>query len=120
MMARFLFFGGKMETTDASILEGLGREKNEELGKQFKISVYPLFTYNLLYTRVDGKKMVLPHYYAVHVSGEIHLSDEYSEAKWVPLQDLDSFEPKIETIPDVVREILKLEEIIKKEDFMIL
>ncbi len=116
----FSFFGGKMEIKDASIIDGLKREKDEELGESFKISVYPLFTYNLGFTKKDGKKMVVPHYYGVYVSGEVQLSDEYSEAQWVSLDALDSFEPKVEAIPDVVKQMLKLEQIIRKEDFVVM
>ncbi|MBI5001968.1 NUDIX hydrolase [Candidatus Woesearchaeota archaeon] len=116
----FSFFAGKMETKDASILEGLKREKEEELGNDFKIDVYPLFTHNLFYTSVGGRKMILPHYYAVYKSGEITLNDEYSEARWVSVKDLDSFEPKVETIPDVVRQMAKLEKMMKKEDFVVM
>ena len=40
----FSFIGGKMETTDGAILEGLRREKNEEVGEGFKVCIYPTFT----------------------------------------------------------------------------
>ena len=42
--------------------------------------------------------MVLPHYYARFIGGEITLNDEYSEYRWVNLRELDRFEPKIETV----------------------
>ena len=116
----FSFFGGKMETKDASILVGLKREKDEELGENFLIDVYPLFTHNLFFTKADGRKMILPHYYAVYKSGEVTLNEEYSEAQWIPLKELDSFEPKVETIPDVVKQMLKLEKMMKKEDFIVM
>lgn len=116
----FSFFCGKMETTDKSIIDGVKREKDEELGEKFKVAVYPLYTYNLYYTKKDGKRMILPHYWAVYVEGEIVLSDEYSEARWVPIAELDSFEPKIETIPKAVEEISKLEKIIRKEDLVVI
>ncbi len=116
----FSFFGGKMETKDASILLGLKREKDEELGEKFLVDVYPLFTHNLFFIKADGRKMVLPHYFAIHKSGEIKLNEEYSEAQWVSVKVLDSFEPKVETIPDVVKQILKLEKIMKKEDFVVM
>lgn len=116
----FSFFCGKMETTDKSIFEGVKREKDEELGKKFKVAVYPLFTYNLYYTRKDGNRMILPHYWAVYVEGEIVLNDEYSEARWVSVAELDSFEPKVETIPEAVKEISKLVKIIRKEDLVVI
>ena len=45
----FSFIGGKMEITDASMLEGLKREKDEEVGEEFKIKVFPSFTTNAFY-----------------------------------------------------------------------
>ena len=40
----FSFIGGKMETTDKDILEGLKREKEEEIGANAKIKIYTKFT----------------------------------------------------------------------------
>ncbi len=64
--------------------------------------------------------MVLPHYYAVHVSSEPQINEEYSEFRWVSLKELDSFAPMVETIPKTVLEILKLEKVMKKEDLVLI
>lgn len=96
----FSFIGGKMETTDSDFLTGLRREKNEEIGSTAKIRIYPLASYNAIYTKRDGSRMILPHYIALFDSGKIQLNEEYSESKWIRLEDLDSFEPKIETIEE--------------------
>lgn len=114
----FSFIGGKMETTDANLLKGMQREKNEEVGKNFVIKVYPNFSTNHYFLKKDGNCMVLPHYYAVHVQGEITLNEEYSTSAWVPLTGLKKFEPKIPTIVPVVEELRKLEKIMKKKDFI--
>ena len=108
----FSFVGGKMEITDESIIAGLKREKNEEIGA-CKILINPKFSINLFFIKKDNSKMILPHYYAIYQAGEIELSEEYSEYKWVLLQELNNFEPKIKTIPGAVEamiELMKLEE----------
>ncbi len=74
----YAFAGGKMEITDDSILDGLKREKNEELGEGFKIRLLPNYSINALFKKKDGSAMILPHYLSYHVSGKITLSDEYS------------------------------------------
>lgn len=104
----YSFIGGKMETTDETIVEGLRREKNEEVGSDFQIRVYPTFTKNLLYRKNDGHAMVLPHVYAVYESGDIVLNEEYSEYAWVPIAELDSFEPKIGSISEVVKDFYNM------------
>lgn len=96
----YTFIGGKVETTDADLLAGMNREKNEEVGPDFKIKLLPNESRNLLFRKKDGNAMVIPHHPALHVTGEIKLSDEYSEFKWVPLAELDAFEPKVANIPE--------------------
>lgn len=98
----FSFIGGKMETTDGAIIEGLRREKNEEVGVDFKIKIFPSFTTNEFFIKKDGNSMILPHYYAVHESGDINLNEEYSEYKRVPLVEIKDFEPKIHSIVGVL------------------
>jgi 8-oxo-dGTP pyrophosphatase MutT (NUDIX family) len=94
----FSFIGGKLETTDTSLLAGMQREKNEELSEHVTLRVLPSETYNILFRKKDGNTMVLPHIPAIYVSGDITLNDEYSEYQWVLLTDLARFEPKIESI----------------------
>ena len=43
----YTFIGGKLETTDGSFIEGLRREKNEEIGVEARVSVLPTVTYNV-------------------------------------------------------------------------
>jgi 8-oxo-dGTP pyrophosphatase MutT (NUDIX family) len=99
----FTFIGGKMENTDKSILAGLKREKNEEVGASFKIKICLTYSINHLYTKKDKTRMILPHYFAVYQSGNIHLNEEYSEFKWIPIEALEKFEPKVSTIPGVIK-----------------
>ena len=116
----FSFIGGKMETTDKNILEGLKREKDEEIGPNSKIKIYTKFTTQEEYKKKDGNFMILPHFYAVFLSGEIELNEEYSECKWVKIDELKSFEPKIETVMPIVNKIKQLKQIIKEADFTII
>ena len=116
----FSFIGGKMEITDVSIIKGLKREKDEEVGINFKIMLYPKFSLNLLFRKKDGNSMIIPHYFAIHEKGDVNLNKEYSEYKWVEIEDLNEFEPKIYNIPETVNEILKLEKIANKEEFILM
>lgn len=97
----YSFIGGKMETTDESILAGMKREKDEEIGADAKVKILPNETYNLLFRKKDGNSMVLPHIAGIYVSGEIQLNDEYSDYRWVSIAELENFEPKIENIPQL-------------------
>ena len=97
----FSFIGGKMETTDETLLAGMKREKDEEIGPDARVNVLADETYNQLFRKKDGNVMVLPHIAGVYAGGEIGLSDEYSEYQWVPLTKLDAFEPKIANVPDL-------------------
>lgn len=99
----YSFIGGKMETTDTTILAGMKREKDEEIGVDVKIKVQPNETYNLLFRKKDDNSMILPHIAAIFVSGDIRLSEEYSDYQWIALDKLDMFEPKIKNIPDLVK-----------------
>ncbi|MFO0920736.1 MAG: NUDIX hydrolase [Candidatus Saccharimonadales bacterium] len=98
----FSFIGGKMETTDETIIGGIKREKAEEIGGEALIKILPNETYNLLFRKKDGSSMILPHIAAIFQGGDIVLSNEYSEYRWVPLKELREFEPKIENIPELV------------------
>ena len=116
----FSFIGGKMETTDESIQAGLQREKNEEVGENFKIQLYPTFSTNLLFQKKDGNSMILPHFFSIYESGEITLNEEYSEYAWVNITDLETFEPKIPSIPHTVQTLLRLKNVIKDEEYILL
>lgn len=114
----YAFIGGKMETTDNSILAGLRREKTEEVGKGVQLSICPYISYNVLYIKQSGQHMILPHYYAEYQGGEIVLSDEYDDFQWVSLGDLESFTPRVENIPEMVEWAKRLKSITKPQDFV--
>ena len=116
----FSFIWGKMETTDGTLVEGMQREKNEEVGENFKIRVFPSFTTNAFFLKKDGNAMVLPHIYAIHQGGEIVLNEEYSEYQRVPLAEIEHFEPKIGTIPEVLEKFKILKETIHTTEGIII
>jgi len=95
----YSFIGGKMETTDATLLAGMQREKNEEIGPQATVRVLPNESYNLYFTKKDGSHVVLSHTAGIFVGGTIAINDEYSDYIWVPLTKLEAFAPKIDNIP---------------------
>lgn len=99
----YTFIGGKLETTDNSITDGIKREKDEEIGGVTKVKILPNETYNVLFRKKDGNSMILPHIAAIFINGEIILSDEYSDYKWVAIEELEDFKPKIENIPKLVK-----------------
>jgi ADP-ribose pyrophosphatase YjhB (NUDIX family) len=99
----FSFIGGKMETTDETLVDGMRREKNEEIGEAVKVAILANETYNILFRKKDGNSMVLPHIAGIYRSGDITLNDEYSEYKWVPISEIEAFEPKIESIPALTK-----------------
>ena len=115
----FSFAGGKMENTDVSIINGLKREKDEELGKDFILKLFQTFSFNMLFRKKDGNVMILPHYLAFHEEGNINLNiNEYSEYEWVEILDLEKFEPKIGNITETLNEVLRLEKISTDKDFV--
>lgn len=116
----YSFIGGKMETTDGGILDGLKREKDEEVGENFKIKIYPIFNTMNYFIKKDGNFMVLPHYYARYESGEIKLNEEYSYYKWVEVEKLAEFEPKIPTVEIMAKNLLRLIKIIKEEELVLI
>lgn len=117
----FSFIGGKMETTDVSIIDGIKREKDEEVGEDFKVTLYPTFNLNILFRKKDGNAMIVPHFLAIYKEGEIDLNtSEYSEYKWVEISELESFEPKIQNIPEMVRQASSLKEVSREEDSVLI
>ena len=114
----FSFIGGKMETTDATMVDGMKREKDEEIGQQNLIRVLPNETYNVLFRKSDGHVSICPHVPAVFVSGSVSLSDEYSKYRWVSLVNLAKFEPKIHNITHISKWALERLKRATESDFV--
>jgi 8-oxo-dGTP pyrophosphatase MutT (NUDIX family) len=116
----FSFIGGKMEVTDATMIDGMQREKNEEIGREAKIKLYPTFSTNVRFVKKDGNIMILPHYFSILIEGRIALNEEYSEYKWVNISELESFEPKVEGITQIVEALKRLIPLIEEEEYIII
>jgi hypothetical protein len=110
-----------METSDESIVAGLRREKNEEIGEAAQVEVCLQDTRNLLFRKKDGSAMILPHHVARYLEGDIKLNaGEYSEYRWVPLDELKAFQPKIENIPAMASWALAFKGKLSASDFTLL
>lgn len=114
----YTFIGGKLETTDGGFIEGLYREKNEEIGVKAQVSVLPAVTRNVYFQKKDGNHMILPHYAAIYSGGEITINEEYSDFAWVDINRLEEFEPKIENIPYFVDWARKTTETSDKDEWV--
>lgn len=116
----YSFIGGKMEVADGGFVEGMRREKNEEVGEDVRLKIYPSCSYNAFFVKKDNNSMVLPHYYAQYLSGEIKLNEEYSDYKWVPIDEIEAFEPKIGTIPEAIKKTSQLKGTASESELVII
>ena len=107
-----------MEVTDESIIQGVQREKNEEIGESVKLELLTDYTSATFFRKKDGNSMILPHYYANYIGGEIKLNDEYSDYKRIKVSELDAFEPKINTIPEMVAKLLLLKKSLREARYV--
>lgn len=114
----FSLTGGKMEHSDASIIAALHREKSEEVGADFKVKVLPYPSIDVFFVKKDGSRMILPHFLAYHIGGEIVLNEEYSEYAWVRLDSLSEFEPKISNISWIVPSLARLRSTVAETDLV--
>jgi NADH pyrophosphatase NudC (nudix superfamily) len=111
----FSFIGGKTEVTDG----GLQREKDEEIGPDAKLKIcWKMSCFQTWYVKKNGNAMVLPHHVAIYQGGDIKINPgEYSEYRWVPIAEIDTFEPQIETTAEATHAALRLLTILKDDDF---
>ncbi len=114
----FSFIGGKIETTDGGILEGIAREKTEEIGPKARVEIAPMSVFTAYFQKNDGSSMILPHHICRYAGGEIQLSDEYSEYRWVDLDDIVDFAPKIDTIVPAIDRAKRFIGQLRDDDFV--
>jgi ADP-ribose pyrophosphatase YjhB (NUDIX family) len=114
----FTFIGGKMEHRDTTIVNGLRREKTEEIGADTHLSVLRHYSINVEFTKADGNRMILPHYLADWQGGIIKLSDEYSEHRWVPVDQITDLPNVVPNAADICRHLDRLRSIATPEDFV--
>ena len=115
----FSFIGGKTETTDESLVAGLKREKDEELGPKARLKIcWNMSCFQVLYRKKDGHAMVLPHHIALYQGGDIALNpEEYAAYKWVPIDELETFQPLIATTAPAVQAALRFLPLLEDADF---
>ncbi len=115
----FGFIGGKTETTDGGLLQGLQREKNEEIGKEARLKIcYMMSCYQGWYTKKNGNSMVLPHHIAIYQGGDIKLNPkEYDAYKWVPIEEIDKYN-EISATPLAARAALRFLPLLSEGDFV--
>jgi 8-oxo-dGTP pyrophosphatase MutT (NUDIX family) len=114
----YSFPGGKTETTDGGLLQGLKREKDEEIGASAKLKICWKFScYSAWYRKKNGNYMILPHHVAIFTGGTIDLNkNEYDDYKWVPIEEIDQYN-QIPTHAPAVRAALRLLSILEDGDF---
>ncbi|MFA6285435.1 MAG: nucleotide exchange factor GrpE [Parcubacteria group bacterium] len=80
--------GGKIEQKDATLEDALQREVMEELGQiNYEISSI-VSTQEVFYG--DGSKIIFLNYLAKYEGGEIKISDEHSEYRWLTAENIIS------------------------------
>ena len=84
----FSFPWWKRESIDTSIEEWIKREKNEEIWDNIKIKVYRKFNIEEEYVKKSWSCMILPHYAWIYEWWEVKLNEEYSEYKWVSIEEM--------------------------------
>jgi 8-oxo-dGTP pyrophosphatase MutT (NUDIX family) len=116
----YTFIGGKTETTDGSLVGGLIREKDEEIGKDAKLKIcVGMSCYQVWYRKKNGNYMILPHHVAIFQGGEITLNnDEYATYAWVPVGKLRTVEPLLPEVEKAVFAALRMLPILVDSDFV--
>jgi ADP-ribose pyrophosphatase YjhB (NUDIX family) len=115
----YSLIGGKTETTDQSLLAGLRREKDEEIGASARVRVcWKISCYQILFRKKDGNSMIIPHHVALYKGGHVQLNpDEYADYKWIPINEFPSFEPKIANNIEVIAAAQRLLPLLTDADF---
>lgn len=113
----FTLVGGKVERTDPSVIQGIFRELGEEIGNKVQIRILSTYSTHREFLKADGSRMILPHFYAEFISGDIKLNEEYSEYRWMSLADLTAPDV-LDNIADICRDLLRLKSLANEQDFI--
>lgn len=113
----FSFIGGKMEHRDTTIVDGLHREKTEEIGPDTRLSVLTRWSIAVEFNKANGARMILPHYLADWQGGTIALGDEYSEYRWVPTTAIAELPNTIPNIAEICAQLDRLRHIAGPDDY---
>jgi 8-oxo-dGTP pyrophosphatase MutT (NUDIX family) len=114
----FTLIGGKLEHGDEDLVAGLRREKDEEVGAAVRLSVLTTYATFAEFTKADGSKQILPHYYAVYRGGDIEISEEYASFQWVAVDELNGFGPIVPNIPMIADRLIRLRRVATDDDFI--
>ncbi len=113
----FSFPGWKREKIDISIEIWIKREKSEEIWEKVRIKMYRLFNIEKEYVKKSWDTMILPHYVWFYEWWEIIINEEYSEYKWLWLDDINNINTIWTVIPIIKQFIIFKETDFFKESF---
>ncbi len=113
----YTLVGGKLEHTDKTILAGIRRELQEEIGNDCSIRLLKTFAVVVEYIKQDGSRMILPHFYGEFLRGTISLSKEYSDFQWVLIEALPQLPRTIRNLEAVCRELIRITAIAGADDY---
>jgi 8-oxo-dGTP pyrophosphatase MutT (NUDIX family) len=103
--------GGKLEDNN-SLYESIKREVKEETGLTLTKIISVISTSKFVGI-VEDKPLIFRNIYLSKAEGEIHLSDEHSEFKWISTEELDKFtfipdkdfQDALKLLPEVLKSI---------------
>jgi|ERR1035437_1319970 8-oxo-dGTP pyrophosphatase MutT (NUDIX family) len=104
------FPGGKIQEGEVDVHEALKREVREEVGLEIKIGS-PFATWINIFPphhRLAGKKVYLVAYECEYVSGEVTISNEHLDFRWVnkeTYQEVDDKSPAFKVLDDYFKNI---------------
>lgn len=111
--------GGKIEHSDPLVTDGIFRELTEEIGHSVAGELLATFCVPVEYTKKDGSRMILPHYYAHYLGGNITLNPaEYTDYLWCPVVDLPGRTDVIPNVHEICHQLLRLVRIATPADFL--
>jgi 8-oxo-dGTP pyrophosphatase MutT (NUDIX family) len=111
--------GGKIEHSDTSIVAGITRELREEIGADIQLDLLATYSIAAEYTKADGNRMILPHFLAEYVTGEVHLNnEEYATYTWAEIDQLDNLPGVLPNIGEICRRLLPLRQIAGPDDYV--
>jgi hypothetical protein len=107
-----------MEHADDTTVESIRREKTGEIGPDTELGVLVRYSINIEFTKVDGSRVILPHYLVDWRGRTIKLSGEYSQHQWVPIDQLDERANVVPNIAGICADLDRLRRIAVPGDYV--